>query len=115
MKLLIVDDSVRVRALVKRLVGGLCEAIYECADGAEALAAYDAFHPDCVLMDIRMQNLDGLEATRRIVAAHADARVVIVTNCDDDRMRETARAAGACGYVLKEDLASLPGMLSAPP
>jgi CheY-like chemotaxis protein len=115
MKLLIVDDSERVRGLIRRLVGGLCEEIHECADGEQALAAYDQFHPDCVLMDIRMQNVDGLEATRRIVAAHKGARVVIVTNCDDDWMRETARGAGAIGYVLKENLAVLRQILAAPP
>jgi len=115
MKLLIVDDSERVRGLIKRLVGGLCEEIHECADGAEALAAYDQFLPDWVFMDIRMQRLDGLEATRRIIAAHKDARVVIVTNLNDDRLRETVRAAGACGYVLKEDLSMLRQILTAPP
>ena len=113
MKLLIVDDSQRVRGLINRLVGGLCEAVRECADGSEALAAYEEFHPDWVLMDIRMQDVDGLEATRRIVAAHGQAHVVIVTNCDDERMRELATEAGACGYVLKEDLAALRGLLTA--
>jgi CheY-like chemotaxis protein len=107
MKLLIVDDSQRVRGLIKRLVGDLCEAVHECADGSQALAAYEEFHPDWVLMDIRMREVDGLEATRRIVAADQEARVVIVTNCDDQQMRETARVAGACGYVLKENLWSL--------
>lgn len=115
MKLLIVDDSQRVRGLIRRLVGGLCEAIYECADGDEAMAAYDQFHPDWVFMDIRMQRLDGLEATRQIKAAHKDARVVIVTNLNDDRLRETVHAAGAIGYVLKEDLVALRAILAVPP
>jgi two-component system response regulator DegU len=115
MKLLIVDDSERVRVLIKRMLGGLCEAIYECADGMEALAAYDKFQPDWVLMDIRMQKLNGVEATRQIVTAHQEARVVIVTNYDDERMRETARAAGAYDYVLKEDLSTLTQVLTAPP
>ena len=112
MKLLIVDDSERVRGLIKRLVGSLCEAVHECADGSQALAAYEEFHPDWVLMDIRMQKVDGLEATRRIVAAHQDARVVIVTNCDDEQMRRQAAEAGACGYVSKEDLAALSRILT---
>ncbi len=115
MKLLLVDDSERVRGVIKRLVGGLCEAIYECADGAEALAAYDEYHPDWVLMDIRMRSVDGVEATRQIIAAHQDARVVIITSYDEDWMRETARQAGACGYVLKEDLATLRQILAASP
>jgi CheY-like chemotaxis protein len=113
MKLLIVDDSERVRGLINRLLGGLCEAVHECDDGSQALAAYEEFLPDWVLMDLRMKDVDGLEATRRIVAADREAHVVIVTNCDDERMRELATEAGACGYVLKEDLTALRGMLTA--
>lgn len=112
MKLLIVDDCERVRALIRRLVGGLCGAIHECADGSQALEAYEEFHPDWVLMDLRMRDVDGLEATRRIVAADRQARVVIVTNCDDEQMRGTAREAGACAYVLKENLWSLREMMT---
>ena len=112
MKLLIVDDSQRVRGLIKQLVGGFCEAVHECDDGSQALAAYEEFHPDWVLMDVRMRDVDGLEATRRMVAAHREARVVIVTNCDDEQMRETARVAGACAYVLKENLWSLREMMT---
>ena len=115
MKLLLVDDSERVRAVIKRMVGNLCEAIYECADGAEALAAYDRFHPDWVFMDIRMKQVDGLQATRQIIAAHKDARIVIVTNLNDKDLRETVQEAGACGYVLKEDLTALRQILTAPP
>ena len=63
-------------------------------------------------MDIRLPGINGVEATRRILASHADARVVIVTNFADERMRETARLAGACGYVLKEDLSVLEEILN---
>jgi CheY-like chemotaxis protein len=112
MKLLLVDDSERVRDVIKRVVGSLCEEIYECADGDAALAAYNEFHPDWVLMDIQMQNINGLEATRRILAYDPQARIVIVTNYDDAHLRETARSIGARDYVLKEDLFALPLVLA---
>lgn len=82
--------------------------IRECADGGEALAAYTAVRPDLVLMDIRMARVDGLEATRRIRGAHPTARVLIVTEMDDDAMRDAAKIAGACGYALKDNLLGLP-------
>jgi len=55
-------------------------------------------------MDIQMKNTDGLTATRQIIAAFANAKIVIVTNYDDTTFRESARQAGASGYVLKENL-----------
>lgn len=105
--LLIVDDSLEMRRLIAALVSDLTETIVECRDGSEALAAYTQHHPDWVLMDIRMPQVDGLAATRQIVAAFGEARVMIVTDYDDPKLREAARQAGACEYVLKEDLRSL--------
>ena len=104
MNLLIVEDNVIMRSLLRRMVAGLASVIYECGDGAEALAIYATHQPDWVLMDIRMKRIDGLQATRQIKAAFPDARVIIVTNHDDADSREAARAAGACEYVLKDNL-----------
>ena len=111
MKVLIVDDSSAMRRLLRSIVGEWAE-VYECEDGSEAFSCYERVRPDWVLMDIRMPGTNGLEATRRILASHADARVVIVTIFGDDRMRESARVAGACGYVLKEDLSVLKQILN---
>jgi DNA-binding NarL/FixJ family response regulator len=58
-------------------------------------------------MDIRMPRMDGLAATRQILGSHPLAKIVIVTDYDDDALREAAREAGACGYVLKLDLLEL--------
>jgi DNA-binding NarL/FixJ family response regulator len=58
-------------------------------------------------MDNEMPNVDGLTATRRIVGEHPDARIVMVTHYDDRELREAAREAGACGYVVKDDLLAL--------
>ena len=87
--------------MLKTVVADLATDIYECPDGKDALIAYEAHHPDFVLMDISMQEMDGIAATRQIMAADPAAQVIIVTNFDDDLMREAARSAGARGYVLK--------------
>ena len=111
MKVLIVDDNSAMRHLLSSIVGEWAE-IFECEDGSQALSCYEQFRPDWVLMDVRMPGTNGIEATRRILASHPDARVVIVTNFADQRMRERARLAGACGYVLKEDLSVLRQVLN---
>jgi two-component system, NarL family, response regulator DegU len=107
MMVLIVDDHVEMRRLISRVIGDLADDIRECSDGAQALAAYRAARPDLVLLDIEMKELDGLKVTRDIVAAHPEARIVVVTRHDDLVMREAARHAGACGVVLKENLYAL--------
>src|SRR4029450_3204224 len=103
MRLLIVDDNEKMRRMLRVLVADLASAICECSDGAEALATYASFRPDWVLMDIEMVHLDGLTATRQICAAFPDARIMIVTNYDDEQLRADAREAGALGYILKEN------------
>ena len=107
MKLLVVDDDPEIRRLISVVLASTAPDITECADGADALAAYARHTPDVVLMDIAMRRVDGLAATAAIIAAHPDARVVIVTNHGAPDLREAANRAGACGYVLKEDLRQL--------
>lgn len=104
MKLLIVEDNPVMRQMIRRLLADLAEDIRECADGDEALALYRVFQPDWVLMDWQMPRLNGLAATRQIIGDDPDARIVIVTGYDDPSVRAAAQAAGACGYVLKENL-----------
>ncbi|MGH9759898.1 MAG: response regulator transcription factor [Blastocatellia bacterium] len=102
-RLLIVEDNEGMRRMIKSLVSGLADAIYEC-DGIDALSLYQAHHPDWVLMDIEMEPVDGLTATRQIKAAFPDAKVMMITNFGDSQMREAARLAGANEYVTKENL-----------
>ena len=111
LKLLIVDDKAQVRSMIRRFLGDLATEISETDDGESALDAYAAFLPDWVLMDIEMKHTNGIVATERIRAAYPHARIVIVTNYDDDSLRERATAAGAHGYVLKENLLALRSML----
>ena len=74
MKLLIVDDHTAMRRLIGRVVSDMVSEIEECGDGAEALAAYSRFLPDWVLMDIEMNQLDGITATKEILGAYPAAK-----------------------------------------
>ncbi|HZS47347.1 MAG TPA: response regulator transcription factor [Blastocatellia bacterium] len=104
--LLIVDDNENMRRLIKKVLQDF-GTIHECSDGAEAFAAYTLHHPDWVIMDIHMPNVNGIRATQQIIAAYPDARVVILSKFKDAETREAARDAGACDYITKEDLLSL--------
>ena len=113
MKLLIVEDNAPMREVMKRMVGDLADQISECSDGDEVVAAYAAEQPDWVLMDIEMKRMNGIAATRQLLAAFPEARVLIVTNYSDQPLRDAAHQAGACGYVLKENLIEVRRLLQA--
>jgi DNA-binding NarL/FixJ family response regulator len=113
MNILIVDDSAPMRRAIRSFVDDLVDGCHECEDGAEALAAYAACRPDWVLMDIAMKNVDGITATRQIVAAYPDAQVVIVTNYDHADLRAAASQAGARDYLVKENLLDVRRILGA--
>ncbi len=102
-----------MRSLLRHMLIPFSADICECVDGEEALALYAAQRPDLVLMDIRMPRMDGLEATRRIRKFHSTARIVMVTDYDDDDLRKAAKQAGACGYALKQNLTNLLALIGA--
>ncbi len=108
MKLLVVDDSTKMRTLLISIVKPYFDEIEECADGGEALACYAAFRPDWVLMDIEMKNIDGITATRTIKEKFPEARIIVVTAVGNSRLRTKALQAGAMDYVLKENVFDLP-------
>ena len=81
--------------------------VVEFGDGSEALAGYAAQRPDWVLMDLEMAEVDGFSATRQIKSKFPEARVVILTSFNDEFMKAAAVEAGACGYVLKDDVESI--------
>jgi DNA-binding NarL/FixJ family response regulator len=102
-RVVIADDQAYVRIGFRMiLTSGGIEVVGEAADGAEAVAAVRNLKPDVVLMDIRMPNMDGLEATRRIVRESSDCRVLMLTTFDLDRYVYDALAAGASGFLLKD-------------
>lgn len=104
-RVLVADDQAMVRAGFRMLLGGEedIEVVAEAANGLEAVDKAERYDPTVVLMDIRMPELDGLEATRRILAADRDARVLILTTFDLDEYVYDALRAGASGFVLKDD------------
>ena len=104
-RVLVADDQSMVRAGFRMLLAGEegIEVVAEASNGLEAVEKAARFHPSVVLMDIRMPELDGLEATRRILAADAGARVMILTTFDLDEYVYEALRAGASGFVLKDD------------
>lgn len=103
-RVLLVDDQRLMREglrLLLELEPGVV-VVGEAGDGQEALAQYEALQPDVVLMDVRMPVMDGVEATRRLLARWPAARVVILTTFDDDEYVLDALRAGALGYLLKD-------------
>ena len=104
-RVLVADDQSMVRAGFRMLLGGEedMEVVAEASNGLEAVDKAGRFHPGIILMDIRMPELDGLEATRRILAADHNARILILTTFGLDEYVYEALRAGASGFVLKDD------------
>jgi DNA-binding NarL/FixJ family response regulator len=101
---LIVDDQMMVREGFSVLLGAQpgIDVIGEAVDGRHAISQVAALRPDVVLMDIRMPELNGLEATREIIAADASAKVLVLTTFDLDEYVYQALRAGASGFLLKD-------------
>jgi DNA-binding NarL/FixJ family response regulator len=105
LRLLVVDDQALVRAGFHKLLEGVdgFEVVAEAADGAEAVNLARLWHPDVILMDVRMPVLDGIEATRRILAEPgSSARVLVLTTFGLDDVVFEALRAGASGFMLKD-------------
>ena len=104
-RVLVADDQSMVRAGFRMLLTGEpdIQVVAEASNGREAVDLAARFAPTVILMDIRMPELDGLEATRRILAADGSARVLLLTTFDLDEYVYEALHAGASGFVLKDD------------
>jgi DNA-binding NarL/FixJ family response regulator len=102
----VVDDQALVRTGFRMILDAEpdLEVVAEAADGVEALERYEETRPDVVLMDIRMPNLDGVEATRRLAGPEAEepAKVLVLTTFDLDEHVYDALRAGASGFLLKD-------------
>jgi DNA-binding NarL/FixJ family response regulator len=103
-RVLLVDDDALVRSGLRIMLAGAAnlEVVAEAADGHEVLGAVDLHRPDVVLMDIRMPRLDGIAATRLLVAQPDPPAVVVLTTFDADELVLRALQAGAAGFLLKD-------------
>jgi DNA-binding NarL/FixJ family response regulator len=103
-RVLLADDQALVRGGFRMILESRddLDVVGEAADGAEAVALTASLTPDVVLMDVRMPGVDGLEATRRIVASGSPTRVLVLTTYDVDDSVYAALRAGASGFLLKD-------------
>jgi len=103
-RVLLVDDQELVRYGFRLMLDSTPGMIVvgEAGDGAQAIGAAERLHPDVVLMDVRMPGIGGIEATERIVGAHPDTRVLVLTTYDIDEYAFGALGAGAAGFLLKD-------------
>ena len=103
-RVLIADDQTLFRVGLARLLeeDERVEIVGQAGDGAEAVKLAGSLRPDVVLMDLKMPNLDGIEATRQIVSTHTGVKVLLLTTFEADNHVIQALKAGASGYILKD-------------
>ena len=109
--ILIADDNRQVRRMIRDLLEDIDPEIVECEDGARAIEAYEAHHPDFVLMDIHMAPVDGLAASKEILSRYPEAKIIAVTQYQDTSTRQAAISLGVCAFVGKDDLMSLRSLI----
>lgn len=103
-RVLLVDDQPLVLAGLSRILGPEpdIDIVGECTDGSQVLDAVERLRPDVVLMDVRMKQVDGTEATRQLNTQPDAPPVLVLTTFDDDDVIEAVLSAGAAGFVLKD-------------
>jgi DNA-binding NarL/FixJ family response regulator len=103
-RMLVVDDHVILRTGVVNIIRQEpdLEVVAEASNGVEAVAAFERYHPDVTLLDLRMPEMDGVEAVRQIRARDPQAKVIVLTTYDTDDEIAKALKAGAKAFVLKD-------------
>ncbi len=112
MRLLIVDDDPLAALSLQTILSAKgFDVIATGHSGEEAIDLYDQLQPDLLLMDIRMDGINGLEAARRILSRHSNAKILFLTTFSDDGYIKEAISLGAMGYILKQNYENLPETL----
>jgi two-component system chemotaxis response regulator CheY len=109
---LVVDDSSFMRDRIKKILSDAGYTIIaEAKDGLEAIELYEKHKPDFVTMDITMRGMNGIDASREIMAKHGDAKIIIVSVTENDDYRQQSKEIGVLSYLQKNKLDSLPQLL----
>ena len=112
MRLLIVDDDPLAALSLQTILSAKGFGVIATGhSGEEAIDLYDQLQPDLLLMDIRMDGINGLDAARRILSRHSDAKILFLTTFSDDGYIKEAISLGAMGYILKQNYENLPETL----
>lgn len=114
-RILLVDDDELITMSLEMIISAEAdfEIVGKGGSGREAVALYDELEPDLLLMDIRMADMNGLEAAEEILSKHRDATILFLTTFSDDEYIVKALKLGVKGYLLKQDYKSLPAALHA--
>lgn len=107
--IVIIDDDMFVTTSLKTILETSGEIVVPATgnDGRNALSLYEEYKPDVLLMDIRMQDVNGLDAAKEIISQYPDARILFLTTFSDDAYIMSALSAGAKGYLLKSEFTSI--------
>jgi len=112
---MIVDDYSKMRFILKKMLESVFKDqlsnIYECSNGEEAVKMYNENRPDWILMDLKMEIMDGLAATREILKINSGAKIIILTQFDDTEYFEAAKKLGVKAFVLKENILDVPALI----
>lgn len=110
MKIMIVDDHPAMRRILRWIVDSSIyreKEFMECEDGDETVIQYSQFHPDIVLMDIQLQEMNGFTAAEKIMSQDPNAKIIFVTSHDTQAHRSKAEKLHATAFVSKENLTEL--------
>ena len=102
----------RMRRLLRAALGHLTKGFAECSDGADAVATFERERPDWTIMDIAMEGMDGLEATRRIKARFPEARILVLTQYQSPGIERAAHEAGAAAFLTKDQITQIAHVLA---
>jgi len=112
MTVLLVDDHRGIRELEKTMFASMFDTFYESSSGEEAIKIYKAHKPDWVLMDYKMDGINGIEAIKKIKENDSAAKIIMVTQYDDNELKKTAFNAGVAAYILKENLSEIQNFIN---